>query len=128
MNVANVTFLDLLLVSSIIVLWMFVVAIAKTTFGRRSNLAEENKRLRAKIKQLKREIKETEERLRAHYEQLLKEASIKNTIMIALYEAWKEGKLAQCYRDGGDVKILADGTVLCDMGDPEKSYVVGGKE
>ena len=48
--------------------------------------------------------------------------------MASLYSAWKNGDLGKCYKDGGDVKILADGTLLCSKERLEESYAIQVEE
>ncbi len=92
--------------------------------GFRRKLDEYRKRL----KELRKEMNEREKKLREHYEKLLRESAIRNSIMVALYNAWKEGKLGKCYRDGGEPTVLADGTLLCRMPEESKSYVIAIEE
>ena len=73
---------------------------------------------------LRKELKEETERLRQYYETLLRDASIRNAMMVGLWEAYRRGDLEKCYRDAGKVRVLADGTVICDMVNPEESYTL----
>ena len=82
--------------------------------------SEEVKALKEKIKELKEELK----RQKQHYEELLKEAAIKNAMMVSLWNAWKSGKLKECYNNGGSVRILADGSIMCRKEKEEESYVI----
>jgi len=84
------------------------------------------------IRSLKERIRELQEQLRErekHYEQLLREAAIRNNMMLALWKAFVSGQLEKCYREGGKPRVLSDGVVICDVG--EKSYTIafaGGDE
>jgi len=80
---------------------------------------------------LKQRIKELEEQIelqRKHYELLLKDAAVKNTVMVSLYNAWRNGELRKCYSKGGEIRVLFDGTIICEMPDKEKSYAIRGEE
>jgi len=117
-----------------VVLWIagiFTVAVLASLIPSKSKCEEKTQELNRRIEELKEKLKEVEEdkeRIRQHYEMLLKEAAIKNTIMIALYNAWKDGKLKECYSGGGEVRILADGTLLCHKEKIEESYTIGVEE
>ena len=68
------------------------------------------------------ELREMLEEQRQHYEQLLRDAAVKNEMMRGLWSAFTSGGLEKCYRDGGRPKVLADGAVVCDR--PDKPYVI----
>ena len=77
-----------------------------------------------RIEELKEQLRETRE----HYEQLLRDAAVKSEMMRSLWAAWRSGKLAECYTKNGEARVLADGTVLCEMPDKSKSYVISVEE
>ena len=108
---------------------LLLLAIYLTRRIRGSSAVEELKRrkeeLEAKLEAIKKEMAEREKAIREHYEQLLRDASIKNSMMVALWNAYKSGELARCYKSGGTVRVLADGTVICEKG--EESYAIGGE-
>lgn len=115
-------FSDLLVLSATVALWASIVYIIKEITRKPESrriieLERENAQLR---KRLKDEIED----LRNHYEQLLRDAAIKNALMTALYNAWRRGELRKCYAKGGDVRILADGTILCSRERLEESYTI----
>jgi len=118
---------QLILYSALIWLVTLVTLVAvKEVF-----LSKPCEEMKEKIEELKQARKDAEEALtkqRQYYETLLKEAAVKNTVMIALYNAWKGGKLRECYSSGGEVKILADGTLLCQKEKIEDSYAIEVEE
>jgi len=118
---------QLILYSALIWLVTLVTLVAvKEVF-----LSKPCEEMKEKIEELKERVKEAEEALakqRQYYETLLKEAAVKNTVMIALYNAWKKGELKECYESGGEVKILADGTLLCSKEKIENSYTIEVEE
>jgi len=63
------------------------------------------------------ELEKQLELQKEHYEQLLKDAAIKNTIMTSLYNAWTSGKLQKAIKEGYEIEILADGTIVISKGD-----------
>ncbi len=60
------------------------------------------------------ELKDMLEKQRRHYELLLKDAAVKNSMMRGLWNAFRQGKLRDCYSDGGEIRVLADGYVICE--------------
>ena len=90
---------------------------------RGSSTVEELERCRRELDAIKKEMAERERAIREHYEQLLRDASIRNSMMVALWNAYRSGELARCYKSGGTVRVLADGTVICEKG--EESYAIG---
>ena len=120
-NSMSLNFMDLLILSGIVALWVCIAALLRNMFSRGKD--EENKRLRKENRELREELRKREKELRQHYEQLLKEAAIKNAMMLALWNAYKTGELGKCYEEGGYIKVLADGTAICWKLDEEKSYV-----
>ena len=114
-------YLDLLILSSILGIWTAIISLLYNTFARKNILVDQ---LRKENSELREQLKEETERLKQHYEQLLKDAAVKNTIMSALYNAWKNGSLSECYKSNGEPTILADGTMLCRKGRDEDSYVI----
>ena len=66
-----------------------------------------------RAKELEAELQDTRE----HYELLLKDAAIKNAIMRGLYDAWQSGKLQKAIKEGYDVEVLADGTIVISKGE-----------
>jgi len=107
--------LEALFVSCIVLIWCLVPAVLSS--ARRGGEVE---RLRREIELLERE----RERLRQHYESLLRDAVVRNEIALALYDAWRSGRLRECYAGGGDVRVLADGTVVCELPERERSYAI----
>jgi len=87
---------------------------------------EELRKCREEVLALRREVSEREESVRQHYEQLLKDAAVRNSMMVGLWNAYRSGELSKCYRLGGEVRILADGVVVCERG--EESYAVRSSE
>lgn len=73
-----------------------------------------------------RELKETLKEQRERYENLLKDAAVKNVVMTSLHNAWRSGELKKCYQENGEVRVLMDGTVLCEKG--EQSYAIEVEE
>ena len=117
--------LTYLFYSLLLLVWIFILVVLRDLFApREKQLRERIRQLEEKLREKEREHREEVEHLRRHYEELLKEAAIKNTVMSALYHAWQRGELRKCYRDGGEVRILADGTVLCELPKKEKSYAI----
>jgi len=112
-----------------IVLW--VVALITIVIFKEVFSSKTCKEYNEKIEELKEKVKEAEEALakqRQYYETLLKDAAVKNTMMVALYNAWKKGELKKCYSEGGEVRILADGTLLCHKKEIEESYTIEVEE
>ncbi|RLG75699.1 MAG: hypothetical protein DRO12_05175 [Thermoprotei archaeon] len=120
------TTLDFMLLSTAAALWVSIIYMLRSMLSR--SREEEIEKLRRENRELKHMLKETEERLKLHYEQLLKEAAIKNVMMRGLWEAYRSGEISRCYKDGGEVKVLADGTVICFKAKEEESYSIEGKE
>jgi len=119
---------------ALIIVMIFAVAalgilIASMLASRRADevleeLRRENEALSRKLREQEECCRQEIEKIRRHYEQLLREASIKSTVMAALYSAWKDGKLRDCYAQDGEVRILADGTMICELPEKEKSYAI----
>ena len=80
----------------------------------------EKERLKERVEELERELREQRE----HYERLLRDAAVKNAMMTGLWSAYRSGELHACYREGGRVRVLADGTVLCEGERDEESYAI----
>jgi len=76
---------------------------------------EESQRLLASLAEKERALKE-------HYEQLLRDSAIRNSMMVGLWNAYRSGEVVRCYKGGGSIRVLADGTVVCERG--EESYAV----
>jgi len=87
---------------------------------------EELRRCREELATLRREVNERETSVRQHYEQLLRDSAIRNSMMVGLWNAYRSGELPRCYEGGGRVRVLADGTVVCERG--EESYAVRSSE
>lgn len=115
------SYLDLLVLSSILGIWTAIISLLYNTFARKNVLLEQ---LKEENNELRKQMKNECDRLKQYYEQLLKDAAVKNTIMSALYNAWKNGSLSECYKSDGMPTILADGTMLCRKGKDEESYVI----
>ena len=111
----------LLVLSCIVLVWVVSLSILRDIVSRGNPEVE---RLKREIERLERE----REKQRQYYERLLRDTTIRNTIALAVYEAWKTGKLKECYMKGGEVRVLADGTVICELPEKEKSYAIGVKE
>ena len=109
----------LLILSLLIAVWVWIISVIRSNFR-----DDRIKELKKENMELKRQLREEAERLKQHYEQLLKDAAVRNTVMLALYNAWKNGSLSSCYREGGEPAVLADGTVLCKKARDEESYVI----
>lgn len=118
--------LDILLLTATAALMVSILYMLKAMFSHSKE--EELERLRKENRELRREVREREEHLKKYYEQLLKEAAIKNVMMRGLWEAYRSGEISRCYKDGGEVKVLADGTVICFKAKEEESYSIEGKE
>lgn len=118
----NPSLIDFLAVSGILAIWVAIIVLVKKSFGR----DREKEELRRRISELKDELEKT----RKHYEGLLKDSAIKNAMMLGLWNAYVSGKLHECYKQGGKLRILADGTCICEIEEePEKSYtIVKGEE
>ena len=114
-------YLELLVLSSIVGIWTAIISLLYNTFARKNVLLE---RLKEENIELKKQLKSECDRLKQYYEQLLKDAAVKNTIMSALYNAWKNGSLSECYKSNGTLTILADGTLMCRKSRDEDSYVI----
>ncbi len=110
---------DLLLLSALFALWFVIIFIAKVAF---SNPSREVEALKRENEELRKRLREEVESVRQHYEKLLRDVALRNTIALALYNAWLHGKLGKCYREGGEIRVLADGTIICEMVD--KSYAI----
>jgi len=109
--------IHLLILSSTVLVWLLSLHILRDIVSRGNPEAE---RLRREVERLEREREEQ----RRYYERLLRDTAMRNTIALALYEAWKNGKLRECYMEGGEVRVLADGTVICELPEKEKSYAM----
>ena len=119
---STLSFMDILVLSGIIALWTGTFVLLKATFSRGKD--EEIRRLRKENMDLREELRKREKELRQHYEALLRDAAIKNAMMLALWNAYKTGELGKCYEEGGYIKVLADGTAICWKSDEDKSYVI----
>jgi len=86
---------------------------------------EDLEKCRDELSRVRSEINEREESIRRYYEHLLRDSAIRNSMMVGLWNAFKNGELSRCYGDGGKVRLLADGTVICEKG--ERSYAVKGE-
>ena len=87
---------------------------------------EELRKCREESQRLLASLAEKERALKEHYEQLLRDSAIRNSMMVGLWNAYRSGELARCYRAGGSIRVLADGTVVCERG--EESYAVRSGE
>ena len=116
--------LNLLVYSAVIIMWVALIIGLKDSFMRNDRLKE----LQAENKELRKRLRDEADRITKHYELLLKDAAIKNALMTALYDAWNSGKLKECYSGGGEVRILADGTLICSKAKLEESYTIEGKK
>ena len=77
----------------------------------------EIERLRQRIIELEKE----NSRLR----HLLSESSSMNDMLNGLWNAYKNDLLRKCYQDNGSVRVLADGTVICEkIGKEDEGYVL----
>jgi len=103
-----------------VALALIVVAVAQRLLL--SPGEEDLRRCREELATLRREVNERETSVRQHYEQLLRDSAIKNSMMVGLWNAYRSGELSRCYEGGGRVRVLADGTVVCEKG--EESYAV----
>jgi len=122
----EITLNELIVYTLIWVIGLITIVITKEVF-----LQKTCKKHEERIEELKQELNEAKEALdkqRQHYETLLKDAAVKNAVMIALYNAWKKGELKKCYSEGGEVRILADGTLLCHKNEIEESYTIEVEE
>ena len=63
------------------------------------------------------ELEEEIERIKDHYENMLKDVAIKNVMMKSLYDAWRSGKLQKAIKEGYEVELLADGTIILTKGE-----------
>ena len=116
----------MLMISIIAFIWITIAILVKVSRmpGRIEALEKEKRELERRIEELRREHREEIERMRKHYEILLRDAAIKNTMMVALYNAWRSGLLKKCYSDGGELRVLSDGTCICELPEKEKSYAI----
>lgn len=110
---------DILMLTAIAVAWIAAAALLRSILSR-----DEVEALKRENRELRNRLKEEVESIRRHYEMLLKDAAVKNAIMSALYNAWKSGELKKCYSEGGEVRILADSTVLCSKESIDESYAI----
>jgi len=118
--------LDILLLTATVALVVSIAYMIKEMLSRSKE--EELERLRRENRELKRELRETEERLKHYYEGLLRDAAVKNAMMVGLWNAYKSGELSKCYEGGGFIKVLADGSVICYKKSEEESYVIKERE
>ncbi|BEP17064.1 hypothetical protein PYJP_04160 [Pyrofollis japonicus] len=118
--------LNYLFYSLIFLVWVFIILVLRDLFsrGREEKLRQRIRELEEELARTRREAREEVEQVRQHYETLLKEAAIRNTIMASLYNAWRSGELKKCYGNKGELRVLADGTVICELPEKEKSYAI----
>lgn len=114
--------LDILFLTATAALVVAILYMLKAMFSRDKDA--EIERLRRENRELRRECREEIERLKRHYETLLKDAAIRNVMMRGLWEAYRSGELTRCYEEGGYIKVLADGTVVCYKAEEEESYAI----
>ena len=114
-------YLELLVLSSIIGIWTAIISLLYNTFMGKNQVVE---RLKDENRELRKRLREEVESVKQHYEQLLKDAAVRNLMMSGLWTAYTSGGLQRCFRDNGNPKVLADGTVICDKG--EGSYTITG--
>ena len=116
-------FASIIYASVVVLLWLGIIALARLAF-RRSNCEERIRELREQLREERRRVREELMDCRRHYEELLKEAGLRNVMALALWNAYKSGELARCYEKHGTLRVLADGSVICWLGEAERSYTI----